>query len=148
MSSELVDRVEQAGVVGAGGAGFPTHVKLAAKAEIFIANGTECEPMLQSDQHLMATEAEAVLEGMRLGMDATGATEGIIAIKRHYHDAVDAFEALLPRYPAIRIHLFDAFYPAGDEYVVAYDCTGRQVPENGLVEDEELRNELQVCPAS
>ena len=132
MSNELVDRVRLAGVVGAGGAGFPTHVKLSADAEIFIANGTECEPMLLSDQHLMATEAAEVLEGMRLGMDATGASEGIIAIKRHYHDAIEAFEALLPQHPGIRLHLFDSFYPAGDEYVVVYDCTGRQVPENGL----------------
>ena len=132
MSNELVEQVKLAGVVGAGGAGFPTHVKLAANAEILIANGTECEPMLQSDQHLMATEAEAVLQGMRLGMEATGASEGIIAIKRHYHDAIEAFEALLTGHPDIRIHLFDSFYPAGDEYVVVYDCTGRQVPENGL----------------
>ena len=132
MSKDLTRKVEQAGVVGAGGAGFPTHVKLAAKAEILIANGTECEPMLQADQHLMATRAADVLEGMRLGMEATGATEGIVAIKRGYHEAIAAFEAELERYPAIRLHLFDSFYPAGDEYVVVYDCTGRQVPENGL----------------
>ncbi len=129
---ELVEQVKQAGVVGAGGAGFPTHVKLAASAEILIANGTECEPMLEPDQHLMATRAADVLEGMRLGMAATGAAEGIVAIKRHYHDAIDAFEAELERYADIRLHLFDSFYPAGDEYVVVYDCTGRQVPENGL----------------
>lgn len=132
MSQGLVEQVEQAGVVGAGGAGFPTHVKLAASAEIVIANGTECEPMLESDQHLMATRAPVVLEGMRLEMAATGAAEGIIAIKRGYHGAIAAFEDELPRYPDIRLRLFDSFYPAGDEYVVVHDCTGRQVPENGL----------------
>jgi len=132
VSKDLARQVEQAGVVGAGGAGFPTHVKLAAKAEILIANGTECEPMLQADQHLMATRAADVLEGMRLGMEATGATEGIVAIKRGYHAAIAAFESELERHPDIRLHLFDSFYPAGDEYVVVYDCTGRSVPENGL----------------
>ncbi len=132
MSKDLASRVQQAGVVGAGGAGFPTHVKLGAQAEIYIANGTECEPLLRADQHLMSTEAESMLAGMKLAMDATGATEGIIAIKRGYADARAALDALLPEYPAIRMHLFDSFYPAGDEYVVVQDCTGRSVPEAGL----------------
>ena len=132
MSKDLASKVQQAGVVGAGGAGFPTHVKLGAKAEIYIANGTECEPLLRADQHLMATEAASMLAGMKLAMDATGATEGIIAIKRGYATARAALDALQPRYPAIQLHLFDSFYPAGDEYVVVYDCTGRSVPEAGL----------------
>ena len=132
MSKDLADKVRAAGVVGAGGAGFPTHVKLGARAEIYIANGTECEPLLRPDQHLMATRADELLEGMKLAMEATGAGEGIVAIKSKYHEAIDAIEALLPKYPDIRLHLFDSFYPAGDEYVVVYDCTGRQVPEAGL----------------
>ncbi len=132
MSKGLASVVQQAGVVGAGGAGFPTHVKLSAEAEIYIANGTECEPLLRADQHLMASEASSMLAGMKLAMDATGAGEGIIAIKKGYAAAIEALEALLPRYPAIRLHLFDSFYPAGDEYVVVQDCTGRSVPEAGL----------------
>lgn len=132
MSNTLVDRVRAAGVVGAGGAGFPTHVKLAATADTVIANGTECEPLLAADQALMATRADRVLEGMRLAMECTGAATGIIAIKRHYHHGIAAFERLLPSYPGIRLQLFDSFYPAGDEFVVVYDCTGRQVPETGI----------------
>ncbi|MBI4700243.1 MAG: 4Fe-4S dicluster domain-containing protein [Deltaproteobacteria bacterium] len=132
MGKSIADLVRLAGVVGAGGAGFPTHVKLAAKADTVIANGTECEPMLCADQHLMATEAATVLEGLRLAMQATGAKSGIVAVKRHYHDAVAAFERELGRHPGVRLHLFESFYPAGDEFIVVYDTTGRQVPEAGI----------------
>ena len=128
----IVAAVREAGVVGAGGAGFPTHVKLSASAEIVIANGTECEPLLQADQHTMAEKAKEILEGMGLAMQATGAAEGIVAIKRSYSAAIKALERHLPRFPEIRLHLFESFYPAGDEFIVVYDCTGRQVPEGGL----------------
>ncbi|MBN1945640.1 MAG: 4Fe-4S dicluster domain-containing protein [Bradymonadales bacterium] len=132
MSDSIVDKVRDAGVVGAGGAGFPTYVKLSAKADIVIANGTECEPMLESDQHLMTTMAEQVLEGLSLAMESTRAGSAIIAIKKKYTSAIQAFEKHLDRYPNVRLHFFESFYPAGDEFVVVYDCTGRSVPEGGL----------------
>ena len=66
---------------GAGGAGFPTHVKLEAKADIFLVNAAECEPMLRTDQQLMAVQPDLLLRGLELGMQSTGASEGIIALK-------------------------------------------------------------------
>ena len=79
--NEISEKVKAAGVVGAGGAGFPTHVKLEAKADLFLVNGAECEPMLRTDQQLMAKQPELLIQGLSHAMRATGATTGIIALK-------------------------------------------------------------------
>ena len=124
--SEITDKVRNAGVVGAGGAGFPTHVKLAAQSEIFIVNGAECEPLLRVDQQLMALHAKEMLRGLELGMQATGAREGIIALKAKYKPAIAALEPLLPA--NVRIHYLKDIYPAGDEVITIWLATGRRVP--------------------
>ena len=85
--NEISEKVKAAGVVGAGGAGFPTHVKLSAKADIFVVNGAECEPMLRNDQQLMAKSPELLVKGLNWAMQATGAKEGIIALKAKYGPA-------------------------------------------------------------
>ena len=72
----IVESIRAAGVVGAGGAGFPAHVKLNGKAEYVIANGAECEPLLRVDQLLMQREAKRVVRGVALAMEATGAARG------------------------------------------------------------------------
>ena len=89
----LVDQVRQAGVVGAGGGGFPTHVKLAAKADTVIANGAECEPLLHKDAILMEQEARAMVRGIQLAMEAVGAKTGIVGIKAKNHHAVETDQA-------------------------------------------------------
>lgn len=132
MQDNLVDLVKKAGVVGAGGAGFPTHVKLAAKAEIVIINGAECEPLLRVDQQLMARRAEDLMKALDLLIDHLGAKEGVIALKEHYHDAVEALNKAKGSHPRIRIHLMGSFYPAGDEQVLVYEVTGKIVPEGGI----------------
>jgi len=128
----IVDLVREAGVVGAGGAGFPTHVKLNGKAEYVIANGAECEPLLRVDQLLMQREAAKVVRGMELAMEATGAQYGVIATKTHYHGAVKALEAALAGKPKITLHLMDSYYPSGDEKSIIYEVTGRVVPSGKL----------------
>jgi Na+-translocating ferredoxin:NAD+ oxidoreductase RnfC subunit len=126
----LVEQVRQAGVVGAGGAGFPTYVKLKASVDTYIANAAECEPLLYKDQELMRTEAERMVRGLRLGMEATGATRGVIAIKAKYKDAI---AALGPHMGSdLEFYYFESFYPAGDEYIVVYDVTGRLIPVPGI----------------
>ncbi len=132
MEKSLTALVEQAGIVGAGGAGFPSHIKYNAKAEYVIINGAECEPLLRVDQQLMAIEAEKLLEALRLIVDQVGAGEGIIALKRKYHDAEDALNARIGNYPKLKLHFLDNFYPAGDEQVVVYEVTKRIVPEGGI----------------
>ena len=131
VSAEVIrDRVRAAGVVGAGGAGFPTHVKLQAQVEIFLINAAECEPMLKVDQQLMPQQAQRLVRGVLYGITATGATQGIIALKEKYHAAIDALTPLLP--PQIRLHILPDVYPAGDEVITIWLATGRRVPPTAL----------------
>src|SRR4030042_4703387 len=90
MGQNLVDAVRAAGVIGAGGAGFPTHVKLAARVDTVIANGAECDPLLQCDQRLMERHAAELVRGLQLAMEATGAAQGILALKKEYRGAIAA----------------------------------------------------------
>ncbi len=123
---QISDIARQSGIVGAGGAGFPTYVKLESKAEIFLVNAAECEPMLKVDQQLMASEASSLIQGLRYGMTATGAKEGIIALKEKYKLAIDTLSPLLPN--NVRIHILPDVYPAGDEVITIWLATGRRVP--------------------
>ena len=126
----IQQRVRAAGIVGAGGAGFPTHVKMAAKAEIYLVNGAECEPLLKVDQQLAEKYAEELVRGLELGMIATGATEGIIALKAKYAPAIERLTPLLK--PNMRIHILKGVYPAGDEVITIWMATGRRVPPAAL----------------
>ncbi|MEI6632479.1 MAG: 4Fe-4S dicluster domain-containing protein [Chlamydiota bacterium] len=127
----IVEQVRQAGVVGAGGAGFPAWKKMSARADCVIANGSECEPLIRVDQQLMTRYACELVEGMKLVMEATGAKKGIIALKGKYHGAVTALEGCGAR-GDIAIHLLENYYPAGDEQALVCDVTGRIVPEGGI----------------
>ena len=132
---DIVKLAEQAGVVGAGGAGFPTHVKLNCKAELVIANGAECEPLLRVDQTLMQTQPHRVVEGLLAAMETVGAGHGVIATKAHYHGAVDALKEAVASHPQIGLHLMKSFYPAGDEKTLIQDITGRTLPSGRLPAD-------------
>lgn len=131
MIKETVNLVRQAGVVGAGGAGFPTHVKIASKAEVVIINGAECEPLLRVDQQLMAAEAQKVVRGLEAVMSATGAATGIIALKAKYKNALSVLASLIDGKP-VRLFTLGDFFPAGDEQVLVYEVLGRVVPEGGI----------------
>jgi len=135
MAQDLVAAVQAAGVVGAGGAGFPTHVKLAAQVDTVIANGAECDPLLQCDQRLMESRAAEMVHGVRLAMEATGASRGILALKEEYQAALAALQrAIRPLQGHLDLSLLsmESRYPAGDEFVLVYEATGRLVPETGL----------------
>ena len=132
MEKNLLDIIAQSGIVGAGGAGFPTHVKLNAQAEYVIVNGAECEPLLRVDQQLMALESKKLCDALDLVKKAVGAKYAVIALKSHYHDAIDSLNKVVPGYEGMRLHLMGNFYPAGDEQVMVYDVTGRIVPEGGI----------------
>jgi Na+-translocating ferredoxin:NAD+ oxidoreductase RnfC subunit len=127
----LADQVKAAGVVGAGGGGFPTHIKLSSKAEIIIANGAECEPLLHKDAVIMENEAAAVVRGMLLAMDAVGAREAVIGIKEKKHEAIEAIRKACAGTP-VRVHLLGDYYPAGDEYDLVYSVTGQLIPPGGI----------------
>ncbi|EGW39502.1 4Fe-4S dicluster domain-containing protein [Desulfosporosinus sp. OT] len=122
--------VREAGVVGAGGAGFPTHVKLSAQAEIVVVNAAECEPMLKTDQQLAARFPEQVVKGLTLALEATGAQKGIIALKAKYKASLTALEPYLT--DKIQIAILPDIYPAGDEVITIWLTTGRRVPPGGI----------------
>lgn len=127
----LVEQVRLAGVVGAGGGGFPTHVKLAGKADTVIANGAECEPLLHKDAAVMEHEAVAMVRGIQLAMEAVGAATGIVGIKAKNKHAVEAVEAAC-KGTTVRVHLLGDYYPAGDEYDLVHETTGRLIPPGGI----------------
>lgn len=129
---QIVEQVKQAGIIGAGGGGFPTHVKLQAKVDTIIANGSECEPLLSSDRTMMVQKPELLIEGLQAAMQATGAKQGIIGLKGHYKDAIAALEKVLPSDGSIKLHLLDNYYPAGDEFLLVYEVTGKVIPEGGI----------------
>lgn len=127
----LADKVRLAGVVGAGGGGFPTHVKLNAKADTIIANGAECEPLLHKDAVIMEESAAELVRGIQLAMEATGAKEGVIGVKGKKKHAVEAVTAACVG-TDIRVHLLGDYYPAGDEYDLVYTVTGKLIPPGGI----------------
>ena len=127
---KIHDDCFQAGVVGAGGAGFPTHVKLNCKADIVLANGAECEPLLRVDQQMMLLRAADVVRGLKLAMKACGAKEGVICIKAKHKEAIQALEKACSA--GVSVFQLKDYYPAGDEQQMVYDATGRIVPVGGI----------------
>ena len=130
--SALSNIYREAGIVGAGGAGFPTYAKLSDKAEIVLLNCAECEPLLRLHRQLLKFHAEEIISAFDQTRETLGAKEGIICIKSHYKGAIEAVSALLPQHPSLKLHLLPIVYPAGDEVVMIYDATGRVVRPGGL----------------
>jgi len=130
--SELVNRAREAGIVGAGGAGFPSAVKYDTQVDTVLANGAECEPLLYVDQSIMTREAARVVRGLELVVEATGAGRGIICLKEKYHTAIKALREAIIGKPHLEINLLGNFYPSGDEQVLVYETLGRIVPEGGI----------------
>src|SRR5512146_2537301 len=114
-SEDIIKKIEDGGVVGSGGAGFPTHVKYKTKAETVIVNMAECEPLLRVDQQLAERNAEDLIKGLGYAMEAVSAKEGIIAVKEKYHKVIDTLRPLLK--PGMRIEYLKDIYPAGDEFM-------------------------------
>ena len=131
MSDDILQKVKNAGVVGAGGAGFPTHAKLSGGVDTIVVNGAECEPLLRVDQQLMEYHAEKVARGLDAVIQATGAREGVIATKAKYKAGLAALGKVISK-DRIRFHLMDDFYPAGDEHVTVREVTGKVVPQGGI----------------
>ncbi len=129
MSDPLVEN----GVVGAGGAGFPTAAKLQARVDTLIVNGAECEPLLHKDKELLRHQARPMLAGLRLAMDRVSASSAVIGIKHKYADVIEALTPLLPG--GVRVRPLSDSYPAGDEFVLVHDVTGRVIPPGGLPRD-------------
>ena len=127
---EVVKKVRDAGVVGCGGAGFPTYVKISAEADFVIANGAECEPLLRTDQYLMVEKNSEILRGLEIVREISTAQTGFVALKSKYKKAAELFKK--NKRQGIEVFELGNFYPAGDEQVLVYEVTGRSVPEGGI----------------
>jgi Na+-translocating ferredoxin:NAD+ oxidoreductase RnfC subunit len=130
VSTIALEDVFEAGVVGAGGAGFPTHVKLAGKADTVVINAAECEPLLHKDKEVLRAYVDDVLKGLAAGIRLVGAGRGIVGIKEKYHDVIDLLRSKLGGSMDVA-PLRDA-YPAGDEFILVYDVLGRVIPPGGI----------------
>lgn len=128
----LRELARDGGVVGAGGAGFPTYAKLSESADTYILNCAECEPILKLHRQLLEAHTAEILTAMRAVMKATGAQKGIIAVKEHYRSAVEAVRAEIEAHPGLELKLLPAVYPAGDELLLIREVTGRTVAPGAL----------------
>ena len=131
MNHDIAEKIKAAGVVGAGGGGFPTHVKAQSQVEYLLVNGAECEPLIHKDVELMMRDSAAILRGLQAMMTATGATRGIVGIKKKNRQAIEAFSQTLAGTGIELLELGD-FYPAGDEYELVQMATGRLIPPGGI----------------
>lgn len=129
---ELSNILQQNGIVGAGGAGFPTYAKLNENAETLILNCAECEPLLRLHRQLLEKYAQEIVETFHLIGQAVAAKELVIGIKKAYTKTIDALNGVIGAYPEVRLGLLDEVYPAGDEVVLIYEVTKKVVRPGGL----------------
>ncbi len=132
MAAKEIDMIKEAGVVGAGGAGFPTHIKLGADADTLIINAAECEPLINVDKQLLEFDFNRVHKGMETASELLGAKRTIIAIKKKNKKAIDMIEAFPQGEYKFEIFKLEDFYPAGDEQVLVNEVTSKIVPEGGI----------------
>lgn len=131
----VISNIRDAGVVGAGGAGFPTHVKLNTKAEYILLNGAECEPLLRVDQQLMKAHPDEVLDGLCLAKNEIGAKYAFIGVKCSHPDVIEVLRSRISALGlsyGVEVKELPDVYPAGDEQVLVYELTGRVVPETAI----------------
>ena len=135
-SKEIIDKISEAGVVGMGGATFPTHVKLipppGTKAETLIVNAVECEPYLTSDHQLMMERTEEILVGTTILMKAINVDKAVIGIENNKKDAISKFTTTAKSYPGITIQPLKVQYPQGGEKQLIDAVVRRQVPSGAL----------------
>lgn len=129
---ELQKLIYDAGIVGAGGAGFPTHRKLSEKTETIVVNAAECEPLMMVDHHIFQKHLHLVVETLNLLLDTMDAKEAIIGIKKKNRHLLD--EKVVEQMEGTRISVKEIpdIYPAGDEVVLTYETTGKIIPEGGI----------------
>jgi len=136
---EIIKKCAEYGIVGMGGATFPSHVKLSIppgkKCDVLIINGVECEPYLTSDHRLMLEKTEELLTGTTLLMKALGVSSALIGIENNKKDAIKKLEGLADKYEGISIHTLKVKYPQGAEKQLIKALINREVPSGGLPVD-------------
>ncbi len=134
-ADELIEIIHQAGIVGMGGATFPTHVKLSSglgKVDTVIVNAGECEPYIVTDDRLCREQPEQVIEGLKIVMKIFGVTEAYIGIEDNKAQAIEALQKTLGENSGIQVKVLPSMYPQGAEKQMIQAVTGRQVPSGAL----------------
>ncbi len=133
---DILQRINDYGIVGLGGATFPSHVKLSVKEgtvlDHLIINGVECEPYLTADHRLMLEKAEEILVGIKILMSALHIDKAIIGIENNKKDAIDIFKKLTANDSSIKVAALQVKYPQGGEKQLVRAILNREVPKNGL----------------
>lgn len=133
---EIINKIQEAGIVGLGGATFPTHVKLippkGMKANVLIINGVECEPYLTSDHRLMLEKADEIMVGIQLLMKALRVEKAVIGIENNKPDAISLMSEKAKEYSGVSVTALKVKYPQGGEKQLINAVTGREVPSGGL----------------
>ncbi len=133
---EILKAIQNAGIVGLGGAAFPTHVKLkipeGKHCDILLLNGIECEPFLTTDHRVMLEQADDIFMGIRYLQKATGAKETIIGIEANKQDAADHLTSKIPTDLPVTVKVVPVKYPQGSEKMLITSVLGKEVPSGGL----------------
>jgi Na+-translocating ferredoxin:NAD+ oxidoreductase RnfC subunit len=132
---EIRERIYRAGVVGAGGAGFPTHIKAGAAADVVIANACECEPLLATDRYVLVSRCDEMIDGLLIMMLATGAGRGYVALRAGQADVEAVVTEAVKATKGLEVVIVADTYPAGDEHILVYEATGRVIPGGGIPPD-------------
>jgi electron transport complex protein RnfC len=138
-ADEIIKAIQQAGIVGLGGAAFPTHVKLKPPAgkriDTLIINGIECEPYLTTDHRIMLEQQPEILTGIRYLLKATGAERALIGIEANKLDVAESLRRAIPEEEPVRVEVLGVKYPQGAEKMLIAALLGREVPSGGLPSD-------------
>ena len=136
---EIIERVREAGIVGMGGAGFPTHVKLAVqkpeRIKYVIVNCSECEPYLTSDYRRMVENPDWLVKGLKAVLKLFDKAIGILAVEDHKRDAITALQQAAGHEPRMEVHVLETKYPQGSERMLVYACTGKELNSSMLPAD-------------
>lgn len=134
--TEIIEIIKEAGIVGMGGAGFPTHVKLSPppdkKIDYIIINGAECEPYITSDHRLMLEETEKIVLGLQILLSLFPDAKGVIGIEDNKPDAIKALSEATKKFENINVAVLKSKYPQGAEKQLIYSITKRIVPAGTL----------------
>ncbi len=137
--AEIITAIQQAGIVGLGGAGFPTHAKLTVpegkQVDTVVVNGAECEPYLTTDHRVMIEHADDVMKGIPFVLRATGAQRAIIAVEANKPDAAESLRRAIPAGAPISVEVLAVKYPQGAEKMLITAVLGREIPRGGLPVD-------------
>ena len=128
----LINVLKDNGVVGAGGAGFPTYAKIDERAKTIILNCCECEPLLKLHRQLLEKHTEEIVSAFELIRETVGAEQAVIGIKKTYTATIEALNAVVGDYEKVSVKQVDAVYPAGDEVVLIYEVTNKVIRPGGL----------------